>query len=221
MYVPAFQVNQVVINAVIVEFTPAEVGGYVLVRQGDNTFYIFADYAPTWEEVSAFPVGTQVEFLCAIQSDGHNDSFVLQRFNVNGGYATLAGYVANPQLKEAAGKRLMEFAIRVPNKGQNGEDLTRFYRASCWNEKLFSKILKGAFVAITGNARIRYYQHNGEDRSSVDVVVNHVATPFVTTNGNGAVGVPAIPGKKPPVPTPVGANSNPIPNQAAAEDIDF
>lgn len=218
MFIPSFHINQVVINAVIAEFTPAEVGGYVLVQQGDSSYYVFVDYAPTWEEVSTVPVGTQVEFLCAIQSDGHNDSFVLQRFNINGSHATLAGYVANPQLKEAAGKRLMEFAIRVPNKGQHGEDLTRFYRCSCWNEKLFSKITKGAFVAITGNARIRYYEHNGENRSSVDVVVNHIASPFVASGNSGAVGVPTIPGKKPPVPTPVGATATSNPQ---AGDIDF
>ena len=185
MFIPSFNVNQVVIDGVVAGTQEAgNDTGYLLINMNESQFYVFFDYAPTWAEVANLEPGTPIEVVAAIKS-GHNDSFVAQRVNTGGLHTSLTGYIANPQMKEAQGKRLMEFSVRVPSKDIDGNDTTEFHRCSCWNEKLFAKIVKGAFVAITGNARIRYYEHNGEHRSSVDISVNHLSTPFISSNEIG------------------------------------
>lgn len=209
MLVQDFFVNSVQISGILSSFSDQEDGtGHILVETGENqSFWVYCDYTPTWEQAQEIAVGTYVNLHCAIkpsEGSGGSDLLIVRNLTTNLPPAALAGIVVNPKTKPTSKGDVMSFAISMSEK-VNGEKVNRYYNCELWNEYLFKKIVKGAFVSITGSLRMNYYEDKeGLQRCAVTVTVHNVATPPPAGRGRVAPSHPpvskTIPAK-PPVTT--------------------
>lgn len=85
---------------------------------------------------------------------------------------TFAGEVKKADHKEVGGKKLVELSICKKNRGKAGEeDHFTWLRISLWEPADFQtpKLVKGAFIAGSGDATLRgYTDKDGHEKSSLE-----------------------------------------------------
>lgn len=83
-----------------------------------------------------------------------------------------AGEIKKAESKNVGGKSMVELSLCRKHKGRNGgEDTFSWLRVSVWEPAEFQvpKLVKGAFVAGSGDFQLRSYQDkDGKDRVSAE-----------------------------------------------------
>lgn len=83
-----------------------------------------------------------------------------------------AGEIKKSEIKDVAGKKLAELSICKKNSKKGEADSWLWLRISLWSPADFQipKLVKGAFIAGSGDANVRsYVDKEGRERSSFEV----------------------------------------------------
>lgn len=82
-----------------------------------------------------------------------------------------AGKIMKAEHKQAGNKAVCEVSLCRKHKGRNGaEDSFTWLRATIWEPAAFQapKLVKGNFIAGSGDLQMRSFEHNGVKKSSLE-----------------------------------------------------
>jgi single-stranded DNA-binding protein len=84
---------------------------------------------------------------------------------------SFAGTIMKAEHKQAGTKPICEVSLCKKHKGRNGaEDSFTWLRVSLWEPAEFqvAKLVKGNFIAGSGDLQLRSFEHKGEKRQSLE-----------------------------------------------------
>jgi hypothetical protein len=85
---------------------------------------------------------------------------------------SVVGQIKKVDIRDAAGKTLAEVSLCKKVKGRNGaEDQYTWIRATIWSvpDWMQTKLVKDAFIGLTGDFELRSYEKDGVKRQSAEV----------------------------------------------------
>jgi single-stranded DNA-binding protein len=85
---------------------------------------------------------------------------------------SVVGQIKKVDIRDAAGKTLAEVSLCKKVKGRNGaEDQYTWIRATIWSvpDWMQAKLVKDAFIGLTGDFELRSYEKDGVKRQSAEV----------------------------------------------------
>lgn len=203
MLVKDFFVNSVAISGFMT--TRHDYGngtGQIMVTTGGNTYWIYVDHPPTWEEFMQLAPESFITVQATVAPNfggGKNDILVCTKTKLPP-QVCVSGTVCRPELKQTSKGTVMTFAVSVDKQ---------YIKCECWSRKddnnfLWKHIKSGNFVSVTGNLSIdSWTDKDGNARSTIKIGVQHLAAPYNGGNGNG--GKNQAP-STPPSPTPALVN---------------
>lgn len=182
MYVKDFMVVSVIITGELKGIYPCNDGtGHILLAKSEEqSQWVYVDHPPTWDTVASLEEGTHLTAHATVklgEGDGGNDLYVIRSLDLVRPFCTIAGYIANPQIKTTSKGKMMSFAI-YNSHDVDGQKVRQFFQCECWTEFLFKQIKKGTFVSASGSAEMSYFEDkNGEQRSKFTLKVHNMASP--------------------------------------------
>jgi len=104
--------------------------------------------------------------------------------------ALIGRLTRDAELKSVNGQPLCKFSIAVNRRKKNGdrwEDEANFFDIVVWGrqaESLHPYLVKGKEVGVSGELRQERWQHEGQNKSKVEVIASNIQL-LGGNNGNG------------------------------------